>query len=328
MVRRNRFIWILGVLIAAPAWPVAADSTAAELGVSVTSVIQSKQVPLNRNVEFIIRVAWEGPIDAVEIGEVLDPIFTNLDAIGGSSSNRVSGVPGGQRSVKEISYTLKPKTLGMAYIEPASISYTDRQTNLVHSLRTRRMAVEVVSPVPEKAAGIGLAFWVLFGALFTAGAVVGGWMVVRHKRLRTVSGAEPQPVLPGEEFLRLLKSTVDLRNPDRKEAFAALSKLFRRYMAETAGVAAASMATPELIRLLSERGTDEDFVRKCESVLSKADLTQFSGRDASQAELDEAYTIVETVLETRLAEERKRLAKAEAEKEKPGRFGFLRLKKK
>jgi hypothetical protein len=309
-------------------WSAQPDTASMRTRVSVSSIIQSNRVPLNRTVDFTIRVAWEGPVEAVELGDLIDPVFSNLEVAGSSSSNRVSGIPGGQSSIKDVVYTLKPKTLGMAYIDPASLSYTDRNTGLVHSLRTRRMSVEAVSPVPEKGGGSGLWFRIFFGAMFAAGIAFGGWLFVRQKKLRAVHETTvPTPIME-ENFLGLLKSTVDLAGPGRRESFSALSKLFRRYLAERFRINAASATTPDLVLMLAEKGADESLVRKCESVLSKADVVQFSGKDATQAELDEAYTFVETVLEARLAEERTRLAQAKVEKEKDNKSGFLKLLKK
>jgi hypothetical protein len=302
------------------------DASSAATRVSVSSVIQSTRVPLNRTVEFTIRIAWEGPVEAIEIGEFTDPVFSNLDVVGTSSSNRVTGTQAGQASVKDVVYSLKPKTLGMAYIDPALLSYTDKKTGLVHFLRTRRMSVEAVSPVPEKSGGPGLWFWVIFGVMFVAGTAFGAWLFIRHKKAGTAQAATADPLPMEENFLNLLKTTVVLTDPDRRGSFSSLSKLFRRYLADKFQIAAASATTPDLVRMLGGQGVDAGLVRKCETIFSKADVVQFSGKDASQAELDEAYTVVETVLESHLAEERTRLAqaKAEAEKEKTGRFRIFK----
>jgi hypothetical protein len=296
--------------------------------VSVSSVIQSNRVPLNWTVDLTIRIAWEGPVEQIVINDLADPVFSNLEVTGTSSSNRVSGMPGGQSSVKDIVYTLRPKTLGMAYIDPAALSYTDTKTGLVHTLQTRRMGVEAVAPVPEKGGGPGAWFWVLFGVLFAAGAASGGWLFVRRRKSGLAQEtASPTPILE-EDFLGQLKSSVDLASADRRESFSAISKLFKRYLAAKYNVAAASATTPDLVRMLAGQGADEGLLRKCESILSKADVVQFSGKNAAQPELDEAYTFVETVLESRLAEERTRRAQLQAEAQKDKASGFMKLFKK
>lgn len=318
MHRQIRLIvCFLVTLIHISGWSAPTDST--RTMVSVSSVIQSKQVPLNRTVDFIVRIVWEGGIENVEIGELTDPVLSNLDVTGTASSNQVTGVPGGQRSVKEIVYTLKPKNLGMGYIDPVSLSYTDMKTNLAHHLKTRRMNVEVVSPVPEKKGGPGAWILVLFGAAFVAGAAAGGWLYLKHKKAKMIREALPVQTILEEDSLILLKNSVDLKSQDRRESFAVLSKLFRRYLSEKYGIAASSATTEELLRVLQDRGTEEGLMRKCEALFAKADVIKFSGKDASQAEIDEAYTAVETVLESGLVEEKKRIEqeKAEAEKKKP-----------
>jgi len=287
--------------------------------VSVSSILNSKQVPLNRTVDFIVRIAWEGDLETIDIGELTDPVLSNLDVVGTASSNKVTGIPGGQQSVKEVAYTLKPKNLGMAYIEPVSLSYTDKKTNRVHALRTRRMTVEAVSPVPEKTSGPGAWFWILFLSAFTIGIAAGGWFYLRQKKIKRVRTAPSVQTLLEEDFLSRLKETVDLKAKDRKESFATLTKLFRRYLSGKYGIDASGATTEEWMNVLRERGTDESLIRKCETLFTKADVIKFSGKEATQAELDEAYTVVEAVLESRLAEERTRmeLERSEADKKKP-----------
>ncbi len=324
MVRPFRLIaFFLFCGLAVSAGAVQPDTT--RTLVSVSSVLDSKQVPLNRTVDFIVRIAWEGDLETVDIGELTDPILSNLDVVGTATSNKVTGIPGGQQSVKEVTYTLKPKNLGMAYIEPVSLSYTDKKTSQVHALRTRRMTVEAVSPVPEKTGGPGAWFWILFLAAFASGIAAGGWYYLRQKKIKRAREAPMVQTILEEDFLIRLKETVDLKSKDRKESFGALTKLFRRYLSEEYGINATVAATEEWINALRERGTDEGLIRKCETLFTKADVIRFSGKEATQAELDEAYTVVEAMLESRLAEERQRLEKlkTEAEKKKSGKFGFL-----
>jgi histidinol dehydrogenase len=56
-------------------------------------------------------------------------------------------------------------------------------------------------------------------------------------------------------------------------------------------------------------------------LLNKADVIKFSGQEATQAELEEAYTTVETVFESHLAQAKKEiLENQEAQSQKKKRF--------
>jgi len=65
---------------------------------------------------------------------------------------------------------------------------------------------------------------------------------------------------------------------------------------------------------LKQEGLDEGLVRKSELLLSRADVVKFSGQEAAQAELEEASTTVETILESHRALVRQKLSNQNEEK--------------
>ena len=291
-----------------------------ETKVSLSAFIEPKRVPLNRSVVFTVQVAWEGDLDLIEIGDIEEPLLSNFDVVGTASANRVIGASGGQRAIKEIAYTLRPRTLGMAYVEPAGLSYEDKRTGKSHALMTQRIGVEVVSPVPEPGEGVGWWVWVAVGV----GVVGGGVALVSWMRRRSVGPEEETEVVRvvEEAYLDALKQTVDLKTQDRREAFASLTKLFRGYLAEKYRIPALEATTEELLRTLAEAELDEGLIRRGEVLFSKADVVKFSGQDATQAELEEAYTTVETILESDLARAIERMREVEeASKKKNKWFG-------
>jgi len=313
MVRMRPFYPILILCVWSSARAGVLSSDTSTTSVSVRSILGASRIPLNRTVDFTVRVSWEGRIESVEIGDVENPVFSNLDAVASESTNRVSGTSSGQTSVKEIVYSLRPKTLGMAYVEPVALSYVDKATGLKHFLRTRRMAVEILPPVSERT-GVGKSgLLILSAAAFLSGIAAGVFLFLRRRRIRLQAPAPSvQPILE-EAFLEQLKQSVDCRRPDRKESFAALSRLFRRYLIEKHQLAASGATTEELLRNLKERNADEGLFRKSEMLFTRADVINFSGTEATPAELDDAYTVVETVLEAGLAAERARLTGLERE---------------
>ncbi len=293
------------------------DSLPGETAVTLAVETDVTHVPLNRTVRFTIQVSWEGDMDLIKMGEVEEPPLTNFEIQGTSTANRVLAAGGRRKSIKEISYILSPKTLGMGYVESAGLSYEDLTTGKTHHLMTQRMGVEVVSPVEEP--GQRSKLWLIIPAacLLGAGAII--FILMRKK-----AGHQPeeQPVrLIEENYLEELKSNVDLREGDRREGFAVLSRLFRKYLTDKFGVQALEATTGELIQMLKGQEFDESLVRRCEALLTKADVVKFSRQEASQADLDEAYTTVETVFESYLAKAREMQAAAAGEEKKGKRWG-------
>ena len=288
------------------------SSLSDHFSVTLHTTAEPRRVPLNRYVTLSIQLQWQDHLDRYTIEEIEEPVLTNLEIAGSGASNRVTGTAGGRESVKEMTYTLKPVSLGMAYVEGVGVTYQDASTGENHHLKTQRIGIEVISPVPEGDSSSGNWIWLSAG-LAAAAAGAGIFMLVRK---RAAAGAQPgEPTAPPEEkYLRSLKTEVDLKSGDRREMFAVLSRIYRRYLSEKYQIPALEATTADLPRMLADKGLDEGMIRKSEALFHKADIVKFSGQDAARAELDEAYTLVETVLETKLADFRKKQLQAEMEK--------------
>jgi hypothetical protein len=290
-------------IAAAPSLP-----SASREGYSVTlgASVEPKRIPLNRTAALTVRLSWEGALDSLVIGEVEEPVLTNLEVAGTSTSNRVEGTATGSRSVKEIAYTLKPKSLGMGYIDSIRVSYEDRRSGVVHLVKTQRLSAEAVDPVPESRGGSRAWLWTLLIVCFIAGALGGAAFFLKSKTRKPLETAPP-PGPAEETYLESLKAVRGANAENPPEALVPLSKLFRRYLSEKFGIPALEATTRELLGALRNSGVEEGLIKKCEAFFEKADVIKFSGRKASQAEFDAAYTTVESVLESKLTEERKRI---------------------
>jgi hypothetical protein len=270
-----------------------------ETRVSLSSFAEPRAVPLNRTVRWTVHIEWQDALSLIEIENFEEPALSNFDIVGSSASNRRLADAGGQTSIKEITYTLAPKTLGMGYIESAAISYQDKATGEAHHLMTQRIGVEVVEPVPEP--GETRIPWLpIFIGIVLAGTVI-LFLFLRKRKIekRMATSAEEQPILE-ESILKELKSGVDLSSHNRTDSLALVIKLFRKYISARYDIPALEATTSDLIRKLKESGIESRLVEKCEVMLSKADVIRFSGKEATPSELDEAYTTVETVLEAHL----------------------------
>lgn len=283
-----------------------------ETEVMLSAFVEPKQIPLNRHIVFTVRISWKGDLDLIEMGEVDEPLLSNFDIVGTSTANRVSGVSGGRQATKEITYTLQPKTLGMAYIESVRLSYEDKTSGKTHALRTQRIGVEVISPVRDAGDGSNLWYWIIPVCIVLFGFV--SFLLIRFRRSEKKDIEEAVERIVEESYLEDLKNTVDLKAKDRREAFTVLTKIFRKYLSEKYQISALEATTAELLKMLADEGFDESLIRKCETLLTKADVVKFSGQEATQAELDEAYTTVETILESHLAKAKEKQLEMEGEK--------------
>ncbi|MFO7890707.1 MAG: hypothetical protein R6V04_10260 [bacterium] len=295
---------------------IQSDSLQAKLRTAVTlsTSVDPKQIPLNRTSELTVRLTWKGDIDYIEIKEIEEPILSNLEIVGSSASNKTIDTEDGVKAIKEISYRVRPLSLGMGYVETVGVSYDDKLSGKTYNLNTERIGIEAVSAVPERGEIQIPWIWISAGLIIVITGGTGIYYFYR-KRADSEEGEKEVQILE-EKYLDELKNMVDLSSGDKNESFTILSKLFRKYLSEKYEISALETTTDELIHLLSSEELQEDLIRKSKALFSKADVVKFSGKKATQAEVDEAYTTVETILETHCAQERKAREKKEEEDKK------------
>jgi hypothetical protein len=293
--------------------PQAGGSEPSGYSVSIGASVEPKRVPLNRPVTVTVRLTWEGALDSVVIGEATDPALSNLEVVGTSTRNATEGTTGGSRSVKEIQYTLRPKSLGMGYIDSVAVAYQDLKSGATHVMRTGRLSVEAVQPVPEKARGKGRWWLILLAVCFCAGAAGGAALYRRSRTRQPAASAQPAAPTIEETALETIRTCLGENRDDPSAAFQGVSKAFRQYLSQKFGVSALEATTPDLIAALRGATGDETMLRRCEAFLEKADVIKFSGRQAPPHELDDAVSAAQSLLEFKLAEEQARLQRASEE---------------
>lgn len=298
----------IGVFIILSVVLPAFDAPAADDGIHLNAFVVDSQVPQNRFVELIIRLSWAGDLDRYEVKPFDNPILTNLEISGSGSANRVAAEGGVTTAVREYTYQLKPQSIGMAYVEPIIILYTDLETNLQLSLTTGRIPVQIVDPVRESSG----AMTVVVLATVAVAAAVWGLSRFLKKKAERKKTAEPMPVLkPTEELyleeLRALFAPNDY-SLDGGQAFAKMSRLLRRFLHEKYGAPGLEATSSELYRFLYEQKFDDRFINDVRDLLSAADLIKFSGRSVERNEVLTAQSRIESILFSSLRGEIQRSA--------------------
>jgi hypothetical protein len=102
----------------------------------------------------------------------------------------------------------------------------------------------------------------------------------------------------------MLKEQIDLKSTNQQETFFTLSRLFRRYLCAKYEDLSLDMSTDELLAGLTSLEADPELIHQSREIFKKSDIVKFSGEAASQPELEEVYTRVESLLESTLKEER------------------------
>ena len=300
--------WIfLYFLNYAPAVSQIADSSKVSLkqlkGKIRASVhVDNKEVPLNRTVTYIIEISWQGDLERYQIQKFENPVLTNLKIVGNSSSNWVGELSGILRTVKSYEYSLKPVSLGMAYIDGLIVEYKDKLSDETQRLITNRLEVKVIDPIPEHNYSRLLLVGGIFLSLFLISGV-GFFIIKRKKQKKAEEKLEDIQVIPIEErFLSVLKQNVKLQTPASVESFSNLSKVFKKYLSERYQIPTLEVTTQEIVNELKKNAFSEQIINQTEEILKACDVAKFSGGHLEQGDLERIYTLVEDILERNKSE--------------------------
>ena len=173
-----------------------------------------------------------GDLSRYKISELENPVINNFDIYSTSSADRRMSERGVAKAAKIYEFILKPKNLGMGYIESVVVKYIDTQTGEGHSLITNRLDVEVIESIPEpNSHGWMMTLFPFIVAVCFIFVIVGIWLWKRKKKKREESEIV-EVVLIEQEFLTMLHESIALNSPDLniKESFGALSKILRKYL--------------------------------------------------------------------------------------------------
>jgi hypothetical protein len=259
--------------------------------------VDNKEVPLNRTVNYTIEISWQGDLERYEIEKFDNPVLTNLEIVGTSSSNWVGELRGRHQTIKTYEYVLKPASLGMAYIDGLIIEYKDKVTDKTQSLITNRLEVKVVDPVLER----NLSRLVLAGGIFLSLVLIagGGFFIIRKKKQKEAEERfKDIQVIPIEEkYFTELKEKVELQTPNPVESFSSLSKIFKRYLSERYQIPTLESSTQDIVNDLKKVAVSEKIIDDTEEILKACDVAKFSGGTLEHGSLERVYTLVENILD-------------------------------
>ncbi len=273
--------------------------------IKVSATIGSKEVPLNRTVVLTIALEWTGDLKRYQIGELENPILENLEITTTSAADRRLSEAGVAKAAKIYEFILKPKSIGMGYVEPVIVKYVDNQTGEAHSLITGRLSVKVIDPVAEPGSRSALVKWWLWALLLLAVGAAFGYRWWRQLVARRRAAEETVKIVPlEEEYLGKLRTTINLSAPEDqlREAFWLLSRLVREYLSKKYQMPALESTSEKIVADLTALAVDEKMVSQIQEILTVSDVAKFAGTMGNRSELERIYTLVEMLWERNLRE--------------------------
>lgn len=280
---------------------IAQDTTKvdSESTIKVTTLVDTREVPLNRTITCSVIVAWTGELKRYLISEVENPVIENLEIVSTSAADRRLSEGGVVKSSKIYEFVLQPKSLGMAYIEHVIVKYVDNVTGEAESLITPRLNIKIVDPVPEPGSRSGMLKWVIL-AVFAV--VLFSVLFIWRKKVQEKKREEAEAVKVvslEDEYLTQLRESIILNSTEIKinESFGILSKITRKYLSQKYNISALESTTDDIISEISQRDIDQAVLNNIREILTVSDLAKFAGAEGNRNELDRIYTLLEVVLE-------------------------------
>jgi hypothetical protein len=290
-------IFFVGICSPAASQPSGVDSSSTRIEISTS--VEKTQVPLNRTMKLFVTLSWIGDPDRYSIVDFDNPALTNFDIVGTATVNRSEVIDNQTHVYKEYVYTLKPRELGMSYVEGVIVKCRDTVLNREENLVSQRISVETVDPLadPKEATPI----WQYAVAALVLLALTGSVLLWFRRRRRAAEETEITQGPPVEEaYLQNLGSDIDLEHPNLNDDFATLSRLLRRYLTEQFQIRALEGTTEDLVLELGEIDLEDHQVASIRELLTRCDEIKFSGMDGTREELNRFYTLFEGLLQSSL----------------------------
>lgn len=262
----------------------------------LTSSVSHTKVPLNRTVELKVTLSWMGDSGKYSVVDFENPSLTNFEITGTSTASRTELIKDQTRVFKEYVFTLKPKELGMGYVDAVNVQVRNTAADSREDLKTQRIPVEVIDPIPEpkERENILITLLSIGIVIVVAGFVI--WINRRREKAKHVEAAPPPPIELA--YLEELKTQFNLDHPNLHDDFFKLSKLVRRYLTIKYSVRALELTTDKLFSAIEETGMAENQLMSIKKILTRSDEIKFSGTDGTHEELSQFYTLFEGILQS------------------------------
>ncbi len=255
--------------------------------IQIFAQIDPATIPQNQTATLKIVLQWDGPANLFDVDEITQPKLNNLTVAGSGSTSRVAAEGGVQKTIKEYIFQLKPSTIGMAYVEPMRLVYSNFADSTQSTLQTQRIELKVTEPVIKKEGKLTMTVAVIGLSIFL---LLLGASIFWYRRQQVKATAELNQVIvksPAETVLEDLKQQLSRTDPANVAAKCeALAKAVRTYIREGLQIQAASVPTPELREALKRNGAEAGTIELFITILEKCDEVKFAKKELPITEFE------------------------------------------
>lgn len=280
---------------------VSADTTSSakphwDRDLKFTSEIDKRSLPQNDTLEFRAIIELLGNPMEYNFDDIEPPKVSNLDLISSSSSNKTKVVDGENHYFRIYLFKYIPKTMGMAYINPAALTLEHRPSGAKKVLRTSRLEVDVQEPVLPK----DYSKVIIISAIILGIVLILILTYIFLSRLRKDGEEIEVEVLPLEtEYLQKIREKRELlQKGDLDGFFSALPPIMREYLGRKFGFRAKGMPTKELISQLESAGMGGKDLEQLKRSFEICDRVRFAREDVGENAAQDVFAGFVRILES------------------------------
>lgn len=257
--------------------------------IQLRAFVEATRVPLDNRVVYHIELSWTGDMARFQFVSIPQPGLTNLLPEGSGSTVRLEDAgDGAVRSVKTITYRLRPLDTGHAGIDGVEIRFRDTATGAVDALRAAPVALTILAAGSGATHLTALIYVVLLG-IFAAAIL---YFSVQFLRRRRSQGAGSDADSLPDRYQRRLAQEIDPKSGNLNEAALRLLALFRDYLAERYALPAEADGPASAAHLaaagMSPRDSDQ-----AATLLERREIIRFGGTKLDPNEFQLIYGAVE-----------------------------------
>ncbi|MFP4458198.1 MAG: BatD family protein [Candidatus Zixiibacteriota bacterium] len=261
-----------------------------------SSQIDKTTLPQNDTLTFKATIELKGNPLEYKFDEIDAPKVSNLSLISSSSRNKTEVIDGENNYYRIYTFEYIPKTMGMAYINPAILNLEHNPSGQAKKLRTSRLEVDVKEPVlPKDYSKITKITLIVLGIIIIF--IVIYFFIIKMKKQEVEIEDEAIPL--ETEYLSKLRETRGfLQRGDLQAFFSSTPQIMRAYLARKFGIQAKGMSTKELIAELESAGMAGRNLDELSKSFEICDRVRFAREDVGENAAQQVFAGFEKILES------------------------------
>lgn len=272
----------------AEARTTAEQSSPALPEVKVEGFIEEKELYLEQNLHYVIRLTWKGEADALEIRRPRTPELEGLERLYTEQSTSVK--PETEEAMIDFVFLLRPLQKGVVKIGAVDITYSEKGGGRPQTVTIPSIEATIIEPpkktFPFKTIIRILITLVILGILTSIIwlIVIGRIRIPLFKRRWFMSEDEDEPSPYERLSAEAATLKMHLMNGDDKKFFDKLFLIVRNMISQRVQKDLDNTTDAEMIEMVKAISNDEYFSRKVSEMLEQCQKVRFGGYEPTTQE--------------------------------------------